>query len=80
MREEKLPRLMTEFGRLLSEHAAFRDIFGPVEGIGQVLPAIRPTEHKQMICLFLRVRFIIVSEKDAGRRILVKRWKFVEES
>lgn len=28
MREDKLVSLMTEFGRLLSEHAAFREIFG----------------------------------------------------
>jgi hypothetical protein len=28
MREDRLVQLMTEFGRLLSEHAAFREIFG----------------------------------------------------
>ena len=28
MREDRLVQLTTEFGRLLSEHAAFREIFG----------------------------------------------------
>ena len=30
MREDKLVQLMTEFGRLVSEHAAFREIFGVI--------------------------------------------------